>query len=49
MCPTCGKGFVIPKIGRFGLFFLCSAFPRCTYKRSGTKEQRLNRGKAYHY
>lgn len=47
VCPTCGKGFVIPKIGRFGLFFSCSAFPRCTYKRNGTKESRLNSNTQY--
>ncbi len=29
-CPKCGKGLVI-KMGRFGKFYACSAYPECDY------------------
>ncbi|MBU1327370.1 type I DNA topoisomerase [Patescibacteria group bacterium] len=31
-CPTCGSLLVI-RMGRYGKFIACSAFPKCTYKR----------------
>lgn len=31
-CPTCGHPLVI-RMGRYGKFIACSAFPACTYKR----------------
>ncbi|MEQ6475555.1 UvrD-helicase domain-containing protein [Comamonas sp. wu1-DMT] len=40
VCPDCGKGFVIAKKGRWGLFHSCSRYPRCEFKRSLPKDQR---------
>ena len=28
-CPTCGKGEMIERRGRFGIFFSCSNYPEC--------------------
>ncbi len=33
LCPECGKGFLVTRKGPYGLFFGCSNFPPCTYKR----------------
>ncbi|MSU76275.1 type I DNA topoisomerase [Patescibacteria group bacterium] len=30
-CPTCGKGHLIIKLGRFGKFYACSRFPDCDF------------------
>lgn len=30
-CPKCGIGAVIPKTGRFGVFFGCHLWPRCDH------------------
>ena len=40
VCPDCGKGFVIPRKGPWGLFHSCSTYPRCEFKRSIPKSQR---------
>ncbi|WP_423837582.1 topoisomerase DNA-binding C4 zinc finger domain-containing protein [Variovorax terrae] len=41
LCPLCSQGFVVPKHSRYGPFYSCSAFPRCTYKRgSGQRRTR---------
>ena len=31
MCPKCGKGELVIRIGRFGKFISCSNFPDCDY------------------
>ncbi|MFH1601570.1 MAG: type I DNA topoisomerase [Candidatus Shapirobacteria bacterium] len=33
-CPQCKKGNLIIRIGPYGKFIACSAFPECKYKRS---------------
>jgi len=33
-CPECGKGEILMKSGRFGLFFGCSRYPECSYTRN---------------
>ncbi len=40
VCPDCGKGFVIAKKGKWGLFHSCNRYPRCEFKRSLPKDQR---------
>jgi DNA topoisomerase-1 len=32
-CPTCGKGQLSLKVGRFGAFVGCSRYPECNYTR----------------
>lgn len=34
LCPECGKGFLVPRKGPYGLFHGCSTYPKCNYKRS---------------
>jgi DNA helicase-4 len=34
ICPQCGKGTLVERKGRFGVFFGCSAFPACDYTRN---------------
>lgn len=36
-CPECGKGFLVTRNGRYGLFMACSNFPPCRYKRNFPK------------
>ena len=31
VCPACGTGFLVSRRGRFGPFFGCTSFPRCTH------------------
>lgn len=31
LCPKCGKGFLVQRRGKFGLFMGCTAFPRCKH------------------
>src|SRR5204863_1132389 len=31
VCPKCGKGELVIRIGRFGKFISCSNFPDCDY------------------
>lgn len=33
-CPTCKKGEVVIRRGKYGKFFSCSRFPKCDYKAS---------------
>jgi len=33
VCPTCGKGLLVPRSGPYGDFFGCSNFPRCRFTR----------------
>lgn len=33
VCPTCGKGTLVARNGRYGAFIGCSTFPRCKYTR----------------
>jgi hypothetical protein len=32
MCPKCKRGVIERKTGRYGVFYGCSAFPKCRYK-----------------
>jgi len=32
ICPSCGKGELVVRIGRFGKFISCSRFPDCKFK-----------------
>ncbi len=34
VCPSCGTGFLVPRKGKFGPFFGCTGFPRCTHTRN---------------
>ena len=47
VCPDCGKGFVIARLGPWGEFHSCSLYPRCEYKRSLPKDQRRPSGRTY--
>ncbi len=40
VCPTCGKGFVVPRKGPYGAFFGCSSFPRCRFTRQAADAER---------
>lgn len=31
LCPKCGKGFMVQRRGKYGLFMGCSAFPKCRH------------------
>lgn len=33
VCPLCGTGFLVPRKGKYGPFFGCTAFPRCAHTR----------------
>ena len=43
VCPTCGKGFLVPRKGRYGPFLGCSTFPRCNFTRKNEKNGQLDR------
>ncbi|MCS5585191.1 MAG: topoisomerase DNA-binding C4 zinc finger domain-containing protein, partial [Pseudomonadales bacterium] len=30
-CPTCGKGVLQEKDGKYGVFLGCSSYPECTH------------------
>lgn len=34
VCPGCGQGTLIERRGPYGVFFGCSRFPRCDYKKN---------------
>lgn len=40
VCPKCGKGFLMPRVSKFGPFLSFSTFPRCDYKRDGCRMRR---------
>lgn len=31
VCPTCGRGVLVERTGRYGTFLACSTFPKCTH------------------
>ena len=33
VCPACGVGFLIPRKSKYGPFFGCTSFPKCTHTR----------------
>jgi DNA helicase-4 len=35
VCPSCGRGHLLPRTGRHGAFLGCSRFPGCEYTRNG--------------
>lgn len=41
-CPKCGKGWIISKKGKFGIFHSCSNYPECKYV---MKEEDWNKAK----
>lgn len=40
VCPDCSKGFLMRRKSKYGMFFGCSTFPHCSYKRNIPKESR---------
>jgi DNA helicase-4 len=34
VCPTCREGFLVRRKGKYGPFFGCSRFPKCSYTRN---------------
>jgi DNA helicase-4 len=40
VCPGCQTGFLVPRKGKFGQFVGCSAFPRCTFTRKISEQNR---------
>lgn len=44
-CPKCGKGMIILKNGRFGLFWACNLYPECKYTRGVEDELLLDKEK----
>jgi DNA helicase IV len=49
LCPLCKTSFLIPRSGRYGRFYGCASFPRCTYKRnieSASREHGYGRGRS---
>jgi DNA helicase-4 len=43
VCPTCREGFLVKKVGRYGSFFGCSRFPKCSFTRNIADEKRRHR------
>src|SRR5919106_916732 len=39
-CPKCGKGKLVKKLGRAGMFISCDRFPECDYSRDIDGEER---------
>lgn len=39
VCSDCGKGFLVRRKGKYGMFFGCSTFPRCSYTRNIPRER----------
>jgi DNA topoisomerase-1 len=39
-CPKCGKGHLVKKLGRAGMFISCDRFPECDYSRDIDGEER---------
>jgi len=37
VCPICHEGFLVRKVGRYGPFFGCSRFPRCSHTQNITR------------
>jgi len=44
VCPKCGTGFMVPKAGRYGPFFGCTNYPRCSHTKKASSETRKPRG-----
>ena len=40
-CPKCGKGTLVKKLGRAGMFISCDRFPECDYSRDVEGEERV--------
>jgi DNA topoisomerase I len=40
-CPKCGKGKLVKKLGRAGMFISCDRFPECDYSRDVEGEERV--------
>jgi DNA topoisomerase I len=40
-CPKCGKGKLVKKLGRAGMFISCDRFPECDYSRDIEGEERV--------
>jgi DNA helicase-4 len=38
LCPKCGKGFMMQRRGKYGLFMGCSAFPKCKHTQKLERE-----------
>lgn len=36
VCPSCNEGFLVKRNGKYGLFYGCSRFPRCTHTRKAS-------------
>lgn len=43
VCPKCGAGFLILRKGRYGPFFGCTNFPRCSHTRRADADPRSTR------
>ena len=40
VCPKCKSGAILPKFGRYGKFYSCHIWPRCSYKRNDVSPQK---------
>lgn len=40
VCPACQEGFMVKRNGRYGPFYGCSRFPRCTHKKNLNSDHR---------
>jgi DNA topoisomerase-1 len=41
-CPKCGKGNLVKKLGRAGMFISCDRFPECDYARDLEGQERID-------
>jgi DNA topoisomerase I len=41
-CPKCGKGNLVKKLGRAGMFISCDRFPECDYARDLDGQERID-------
>lgn len=39
ICPSCNVGRIVERKGRYGVFYGCSGWPKCTY----TESERLHK------
>jgi DNA topoisomerase I len=42
VCPKCGKGTLVVREGKFGLFTACSRFPKCKFIKKDEEQERAN-------
>ncbi|MFH1473168.1 MAG: type I DNA topoisomerase [bacterium] len=42
LCPKCGKGNLVTREGKFGLFIACARYPKCKFIKKDAEQEKAN-------